>query len=100
MRIDDRAAAWSWGVKALAGNICRECDETELLESHHIVPKYIDPTLTYEIENGACDCMWLHAVEHKDNLTILCRILLRLVKILTKRLYSTLTPCQEKLFGN
>jgi len=99
---EQRDIEWSDKVKKMGGNVCGDCGEFDpkFLESHHITPRYIAPKLAYDLKNGICICIWGHATLHKDNPVALCKILLRLCRILTKRLFNPLTPCQEALFGN
>lgn len=93
---------WSQQVKIKGGQVCERCGlglmDKELLESHHIEPIHLSPARMYDIDNGECICLWRHALKHKDNPVIQNMILLRLVVLLTDRLYKNQkTPCQEEL---
>lgn len=99
--LDQKLYDWSRNVKIAAGWACARCGEgafdKAVLESHHIKPKHIFPKLIYDLKNGECDCLWGHALQHKDNPVIQNMILLRLVVLLTNRLYSQKTTCQIEL---
>jgi len=97
---EEKLRRWSRRVKECAFFACRECGERQLIESHHIEPREKFPARIYDIDNGECDCLWLHAFMHKDDIVAQNLVLLRLCKKLTKRLYRPLTKCQKALFQN
>lgn len=97
----DKDARYALEVKARARHTCEGfCGEMnrELLEVNHKQPKYKRPDLAYDIENGEYVCIWLHAFRHKNELVIMNIILLRLVRILTKRYCKPFSKCQTALF--
>lgn len=59
-------ANWSKLVKERAGNKCEMAsDKCEgKLHSHHIIPKHLDPTKKYDVENGMCLCAAHHKMIH------------------------------------
>lgn len=95
----NKAARWSLDVKMKDFFACVGCGERDrsLLETHHIEPVHISPGLRYVVKNGEYDCLWRHALMHKNEPVIMNMILLRLVKLLTERLYNTLSKCQKAL---
>jgi len=95
----DRDINWSNNIKIAGGYVCQDCGELdkEFLESHHKKPKHLYPELQHELKNGECICLWRHCIEHFGNPAILVMILLRLVILLTKRLYRPLSSCQAEL---
>lgn len=96
----DRDKRWSLDVKMRDFFACVECGERKLLESHHVKPKEQFPELRCDLSNGECVCLWLHALRHKNNPVVMNMILLRLVKLLTKRVYGgQLSKCQRDLLS-
>lgn len=89
---------WALRVKQRDFFACIECGirDRELLESHHIKPKEQFPELRHKLDNGECDCLWRHALQHKNNPVVMNMILLRLVKVLTK---EPLSKCQKALLS-
>lgn len=93
---------WAIGVKSNAGWVCERCGDgvgdKEILESHHKKSRHIFPRLALELDNGECNCLWRHILQHKDNPAAQNMILLRLVVLLTTRLYGNhKTLCQKEL---
>jgi len=95
----NKAAQWSREVKMKAGFVCGECGELDnsLLESHHIKPREQFRELMYDLDNGECVCLWLHALRHQNNPVVMNMLLLRLVGILTERYCKPLSKCQKAL---
>ena len=100
----DKDARWSLEVKVKGRWVCQKCGkgvfDRQILESHHIQPKEKFPHLRNDLDNGECVCLWRHAWLHKDNPIVMNMILLRLVAILTKRLYRKFSKCQRALLGD
>jgi len=90
--MDERLKEWSLNVKIRDGWVCTEpgCGELdrELLDSHHIEPKYLRPDLIYEVDNGRTLCLWCHAKKHWSYEAVRNKILARLAIILYGRLYG------------
>ena len=97
----NKSAQWSREIKMRAGFVCQKCGELDksLLESHHIKPRDMFPAQMYDLSNGECVCLWRHAVYHRNNPVVLNMILLRLLRILTKRHCNPLSSCQMELFS-
>lgn len=101
--LNNKAAQWSREIKMRASWVCCDCGEglydKELLEAHHIKPRAQFPALMYDLDNGKCVCLWGHALVHQDNPVVMNMILLRLVRILTRRHCQPFSKCQMKLLG-
>lgn len=100
--LDQKLYDWSRNVKIAAGWACKLCGEAfdkAILEAHHKKPKHLFPDLIYNLDNGKCICLWGHILKHKDNPVIQNMILMRLVILLTNRLYTQKTTCQKELEG-
>jgi predicted HNH restriction endonuclease len=82
-------AEWTLNVKVKGGWVCEDCGELdrELLEAHHIVPRSVEPSKAYDINNGKSVCLWCHAIAHMDHPAVRDKILARLAVILYRRLY-------------
>ena len=87
--MDEKLKEWSRNVKIRDGWVC-DCGELdrELLDSHHIEPKYLRPDLIYEVDNGRILCLWCHAKAHWSYEAVRNKILARLAIILYGRLYG------------
>lgn len=98
----DKDLRWRMDVLMRDFFACVGCGERDrkLLESHHIKPRAQFPELAHNLDNGETDCLWRHALQHKNNPVVMNMILLRLVHILTERLYKPLSVCQKALFQN
>ena len=100
-QLNNKDLQWSRETKMRGGWVCRNCGELdlELLEAHHIKPRCLYPEAALDADNGECICMWRHALLHRDSPISMNLILLRLVKLLTGRLYKLQTKCQKELFA-
>lgn len=80
-------ADWSRQVKMKAGYVCQRSGvmDKELLDAHHIKPKYQFPELQYELTNGKCLSLLWHAFKHRKDPVICNLILWRAVVILWRR---------------
>ena len=57
---------WTKLVKDRAGNKCEMADDKCFgeLHAHHIIPKHLDPSKKYAVENGLCLCAAHHKMIH------------------------------------
>lgn len=55
---------WSRLVKDRAGRVCQFCGPSDRLESHHIIPASVDPSLLSALSNGVCLCHYHHLAAH------------------------------------
>lgn len=58
---------WVKRVKERDGNICRMQDDKchGALHAHHIIPKHLDPSKKYDVENGITLCEAHHKMIHR-----------------------------------
>ena len=58
---------WTKRVKDKADNRCEMANEfcKGELHAHHIIPKHLDPSRKYDVENGICLCEAHHKMIHK-----------------------------------
>ena len=58
---------WTERVKERDGNKCRMQDDKckGPLHAHHIIPKHLDPSKKYEVENGITLCEAHHKMIHR-----------------------------------
>jgi hypothetical protein len=62
-----RLHEWARLVKERDGYKCAECNETDFLHSHHLLPKKDFPELMYDINNGITLCRICHAKRHHNS---------------------------------
>ena len=58
---------WAQAVKSRDNYKCISCGATENLEAHHIVEKYINPSLKQSVNNGVTLCRKRHRTIHKGS---------------------------------
>lgn len=61
-----RLKHWEQLVKERANNTCEMADDKcqGPMHAHHIIPKHLDPSKKYDIENGLCLCEAHHKMIH------------------------------------
>lgn len=56
---------WRERVKARYSHRCAVCGETEMLETHHVLPKASYAELEYDTDNGIALCVMCHRAVHR-----------------------------------
>ena len=56
--------SWSKTIKKLDNYMCKNCDSTENLNAHHIMPKADFPELSLDLDNGVTLCDKCHGDMH------------------------------------
>lgn len=57
---------WSKNIKKLDNHMCKNCDSTEKLRSHHIMPKLLFPKISLDLDNGVTLCHNCHMNLHHN----------------------------------
>lgn len=60
--------SWSKVIKKLDNYMCKNCDSTQNLHAHHIMPQILFPMLSLNIDNGITLCMKCHKEIHENEL--------------------------------
>lgn len=55
---------WAETVKKQDNYTCKNCNSRSRLHAHHIIPKFINPKLALDIENGVTYCKDCHEAYH------------------------------------
>ncbi len=61
---------WSKTIKKLDNYLCKNCDSTDNLHAHHMMPKKDFPELSLDLDNGVTLCEDCHSEVHGYRISV------------------------------
>ncbi len=63
---DARSSEWRDIILEIASYKCEECDSTDDVQAHHVIPIAVDYTISADISNGIALCKKCHIKKHTE----------------------------------